>query len=421
MRILLSFEFLGLGGTETYTVTVARELERLGHDAAIHSPVGGDMVPSARAAGLEVLGLDRVPPACDLIIAGDAATALDLGERYREAVVVFVAHSVEHMLQAPPQIADRVDAVVVLNDRVRRAVEARAWHAPVVRLRQPVDRLRFTRLSPPRPRAARVLVSTNYITGPRSELIEEACRRAELELSWVGGTSTATPTPELAISAADVVMGLGRSVLEGMAAGRAAYVYGVLGGDGWVTPESYPAMEANGFAGTADPDITLDAERLAADLRRWSPGMGETNSDLTCAHHGVHEHATALVELAEQLGGDRRREVAPVAELARLVRLQWRSAGEAQRATYEASSLRSLLADRDRELRLLHEQHRRVEADLARAQALHAEAERAHRRTEAAAAELRGTRRYRLACRIAAPLDTLRAARRARHDASSEF
>ena len=416
MHILLSFEFLGLGGTETYTVTVARELERLGHEAAIYSPGGGDMVPSARAAGLEVLGQQQLPPACDLIIAGDAATALDLGDRYREAVVLFVAHSVEHMLQAPSQLAGRVDAVVVLNDRVRRAVEARAWHAPVVRLRQPIDRLRYTHLSPPRARAARVLVSTNYISGPRSELIREACRRAELELSWVGGTSTATPTPELAIGGADVVVGLGRSVLEGMAAGRAAYVYGVLGGDGWVTRQRYPAMEANGFAGTADPEVAFDADRLAADLRRWNPIMGETNSDLICAHHGVHEHAMALVELARQLGGDCRREVAPVAELARLVRLQWRSAREAHSAAYEASGLRSLLADRDRELSSLHERHRRVEADLARAQALHAQAERAHRQTEAVVAQLRATRRYRLACRLAAPLDTLRA----RHDARAD-
>ena len=433
MRILLSFEFLGLGGTETYTVTVARELERLGHQTAIYAHAGGEMVPSARAAGLEVLGARQLPPACDLIVAGDAATALDLGEHYREAIVVFVAHSAEYMLQAPPQIADRVDAVVVLNDRVRRAVQARAWHAPVVRLRQPIDRLRFTRLNPPRLHPATVLVSTNYVTGPRSRLIEEACRRAELELSWIGATSVATPTPELALGAADVVMGLGRSVLEGMAAGRAAYVYGVLGGDGWVTPERYPALEANGFAGTADPGVALDVDRLTADLQRWNPSMGEINSDLICAHHGVNEHAIALIELARELRGDRRREVTATAELARLVRLQWRSEGQARSAVREASSLRSQLADRDRELSSLREHHRRMEAELARAQAVlaraqavhaqaqavHAQAERAHRQTEAAVIELRATRRYRLACRLAAPLDAVRAARRARHDASS--
>ena len=39
---------------------------------------------------------------------------------------------------------------------------------------------------------------------------------------------------------ADIVVGYGRSVLEAMAMGRAAYVWDHAGGDGWVTPETYP-------------------------------------------------------------------------------------------------------------------------------------------------------------------------------------
>jgi hypothetical protein len=403
MRILLSFEFLGLGGTETYTVTVARELERLGHDTAIYTPGGGPMVESARAQGVRVLGREALPDACDAVIASDAATAHELAGRYREAFVVFVAHSVEHMLQAPPQLAECYGAVVVLNDRVRRAVQARAWHAPVVRLRQPIDRLRFSRLGPGRSSARTALVSSNYVTGPRLTLIEQACRNAGLELSRIGATNRATSTPELAIADADVVIGLGRSVLEAMAAGRAAYVYGNLGGDGWITPESYSMIEANGFAGTADERVVIDGDLLSDDLKRWNAAMGGLNRDLICAHHDVHEHAVALVDLAR---GERRRaprEVAPSEEMAHLVRLQWRSELRAVAGVREASSLRALLGDRERELAALKEQQRQTKGALAQAQAVRAEA-------EAALAYLRNTRRYRLACRVAAPLDSLRAA-----------
>jgi hypothetical protein len=36
MRILLSFEnFIGFAGTETYVLTVAKELDRLGHDVKV--------------------------------------------------------------------------------------------------------------------------------------------------------------------------------------------------------------------------------------------------------------------------------------------------------------------------------------------------------------------------------------------------
>lgn len=50
------------------------------------------------------------------------------------------------------------------------------------------------------------------------------------------------------------MIGLGRSALEGIAAGRPVIVHGVPGADGWVTPERYPAMESDGFAGLARPE-----------------------------------------------------------------------------------------------------------------------------------------------------------------------
>ena len=135
-------------------------------------------------------------------------------------------------LQVPPHLGDRCQAVVVLNDRVRRAVEARAWHAPIVRLRQPIDFARFNGIGPGRSTARTAVVVSNYLKGSRAEMIESACRASGLDVRWIGGEANPTPSPELAIAGAELVIGLGRSVLEGMAAGRAAYVYGVIGGDG---------------------------------------------------------------------------------------------------------------------------------------------------------------------------------------------
>ncbi len=252
MRVLLSFEnFAGFGGTETYTLTVAMELDRLGHDVAVYSPNHGAMAEFAREQGVRVIGRGELPRSFELLISSDAATCHELAGHCHDAVRIFVAHSVDVMLQAPPQLSDRCQAVVVLNDRVRRAVEARAWHAPIVRLRQPINLPRFEGLGPGRANAQTAVVLSNYLRGARARLIEDACRANELDVRWIGANGDPTPSPELAIAGAKLVIGLGRSVLEAMAAGRAAYVYGVIGGDGWVTPERYPAMEADGFAGTS--------------------------------------------------------------------------------------------------------------------------------------------------------------------------
>jgi hypothetical protein len=247
---------------------------------------------------------------------------------------------------------------------------------------------------------------TNTITGVRGELIEEACRANGLDVRWVGGTSERTPSPELAIAGARAVIGLGRCALEAMAAGRATYVYGVIGGDGWVTPESYPAMEADGFAGTALADVVIDGARLTDDLSRWDETMGQLNRDLIAAHHTAREHAIELVDLARSLEASPSVEPSNGEELAHLIRLQWHSDARAIENLAEADGLRSLLAQAD--AKLAQSEARAVaEADRLRSllAQMEAAATLAHERLEA----LQKTRRYRLACRIASPLDRLRA------------
>ncbi|HEY5317362.1 MAG TPA: hypothetical protein VIJ20_05245, partial [Solirubrobacteraceae bacterium] len=251
-------------------------------------------------------------------------------------------------------------------------------------------------LGPGRPVARTALVSTNYVEGPRARVIEDACRAGGLQLTWIGATSSSTATPEFAIAGADIVIGLGRSVLEAMAAGRAAYVYGVVGGDGWITPERYPAMEADGFAGTSVTEEIVDAERLAGDLADWDASMGEINRDLASAHHSAREHAIALVDLARTLERTPPAEPSLSDELAHLIRLQWRTEGRLTASRAEVARLRSALAEVELEAAAVH-----TESESLRTRLIEA---------EATLGVLRHTRRYRLATRIAAPWDRLRKA-----------
>ena len=393
MRVLLSFEnLISFGGAETYTLTLARELERLDHDVSIYSPNRGEMAQFARQQGIRVLGSGQLPPACDLVVACDAATCHELAGRYPDTLKIMVVHGADHMLVAPPGLAESCDALVVLNDRVARAVTARAWNAPILRLRQPIELWRFWGLGSAREVPRRVLVLTNYVEGARSQVIETACRARGLAVRWLGATTEASASPEAEIADADIVIGLGRSALEAMAAGRATYVYGVVGGDGWVTTKSYPAMEADGFAGTAFPDVQLDADRIAADLDRWDPRLGEYGRDLVSAHHHSREHAIALIEFARARPTGTVPPVAIGDELSHLVRLQWQHEVRANASTREATRMR-------------HELERQLAELERRLSDTHAELLAVQRRLES----LLRTRRYRLASRLALPVDRLRA------------
>jgi hypothetical protein len=438
VRILLSAEnFDAFGGTETYTHTVAQELMRLGHLVSIYTPNSGTMAELAAEKGIHTVGLTDLPSRCDVVLAQDAATCHELRTRYPEAVRVMTAHSRDHVLHETPQLAEVCHAVVVMNDRVGRWVRARPWHPPLTRMRQPIVLSRYSDLEPPRPRPRQVLVMSNYVTGPRGRLIEEACRLAGLETRWMGTTSEPSASPEQLLAKADVVIGLGRSVIEAMAAGRAVYVYGVLGGGGWVTPESYNEMEADGFAGLTDLRPTT-VERLASDLAAWRPDMGEANRDLVSANHSARTHAVELVELLCRLRGglparkssvsDRAFELtaghqAPTAtdEISRLLRLEWQTYTRGMHAIVEANRLRAEHEPREESLRDAVDRvavlDRELEGARARLAVLEEHLGDARvRMTEqdAQLQALRVTRRYRLACLICAPLDALRTGIRAR-------
>ena len=119
MRVLLSFENFALfGGTETYMLTVAAELDRLGHEAAIYSPNHGAMAELAREQGIPVLSRRALPGACDLVIASDAATCHELAGRYPGTPQVFRATSDLYDVSLPPNLPGVTSVVVALSERL---------------------------------------------------------------------------------------------------------------------------------------------------------------------------------------------------------------------------------------------------------------------------------------------------------------
>jgi len=282
-----------------------------------------------------VLDDGQLPASVDGVIAMDAAVSLRLAGRYPGTPQVFVAHSTFYDLQSPPQLPGLVATAVALNDRVATRLGSLGLRPPIVRLRQPVDVQWFRPGSPLPERPRRALLLSNRI-GARRDAVRTALERRGMAVEEVGAGGSLTTDPRAALLRADVVIGYGRSVLEGMACGRAVIVYDHRGGDGWVTSESYPRLESEGFAGAAIPKV-LDPRRFDELLAAYDPAMGAVNADLIVLHHKASHHAEALVGLF-----DGRLEPAEppgaLDEMARLVRLQYRAQEEALAANRRAAA-----------------------------------------------------------------------------------
>ncbi len=344
MKLLLATNHLGLGGSESYLFTVAEQLDRLGHSVSVFSTEPGAGVEVARERCIETIDEAGLGGDFDAALVQDAGVSLLLGDRCQAVPQLFVAHSESFDLQAPPQLEGLVSAVVALNDRVASRMRSFATDVEVVRLRQPIDTERFMPQAelPETPRRALLLSNTPH--ADRLAMLEGACAAAGLELARVGGPSGHTTDPRPALMGAEIVIGYGRSILEAMSCGRAAYVYDWHGGEGWVTAESYAEIESDGISGRSGRRV-IDAEMLARDLRGYEAAMGPVNHDLVISHHRANVHAQELVGLFERLAPRPPRPRGALEEMARLVRLEWRARGDAQALARENARLNALLGE----------------------------------------------------------------------------
>ncbi|HEY8764351.1 MAG TPA: hypothetical protein VIM18_09175 [Solirubrobacteraceae bacterium] len=402
--ILGTSHFTAPGGSETYLLTVAEQLQRLGHAVMIFAFEVGEMAELARSRGLRVAGgFATLPERCDALLVQDGPVAYELAGRYPGTPQVFRATSDLYDVSLPPNLPGVTSVVVALSERVAMRMRAVASRPKVIRLRQPIDTERFQSPSPPAQTPRRALLLGNYLGGARRAMIVAALAANGIEAHQVGRGSRTAIAPDRQIWDADIVIGKGRAALEGMAGGRAVYVYDEFGSDGWVTAESYPSMEEDNFAGLATP-LTPDAPALQADLSRYRAEMGIVNRDLAVREHGARAHACALSEIFSRLADAAPAPDAPLAEMARLVRAQWRT--EAR-----AGELERIQAATSAQLATLQEAHAKLQAEHAKRNTDYAilEAEKAEltRRCESLA-ELTATRRHRAGLRAGSWLDAVR-------------
>jgi hypothetical protein len=340
VRILIATRgFAHPGGSETYVLTVAEQFERLGHEVVIVTDEVGPFSAFAEDRGLVVRSsLDGLERWGDAAIVQDSILSYRLAELLPDTPQLFRAPSELHDMQLPPGLPGVVCDVVVCSDRVGDRIAALSIRPTVHRLRHPIDTERFMPAGVPRPAPRRAVLLGNYLRGERLEIVQGALEHAGVSVVQVGVLGETNLSPERAIWDADIVVAKGRAALEGMACGRPVFVFDQFGGDGWVTADRYPAMEADNFAGLSGPPIA-GRERLIEELSHYDPQMGLVNRELVIANHGARAHSHRLCELLEHVDPPVRSDGAPLRELARLVDMQWRT--EMRAVGFEDASRRA--------------------------------------------------------------------------------
>jgi len=323
MRILLANSTLALlAGTETATATLARELKRQGHDVACFAPQLGVVSDSLERDGIRCVdSLNRAKPFSivlepefnadfDLILSNHHEITTYLRERFPETFIVSTVHGVIHRIRdeqgqemiAPEHPAvGKADRFVAVSEEVKNVLfEQYGIEAEIIRNSFDLSRFRTER-KPAQPKPKQFLINTNYATRDDDEvkIIKAVADHYGAKLAAVGQNFVMTEDISKAIEDSDIVVGMGRSVLEGVAMGRLGIVHGRWGTGGIVSPDSVETLRKCNFSGRNSGGDFWTVERFIKEIDSlYTEDSLDWGQAYVASDHDIKDQAEKYLSLA---------------------------------------------------------------------------------------------------------------------------
>lgn len=328
LKILLGNNTLSLlAGSETWTYTLALQLKKLGHSVACFSPSLGIISQKLEKAGIHCyseLSAQGVKPFSvvfqeeekheyDVIIANHNSIVETLREKFVKTPIISTIHGIIHkddrggMAPEHPALNSGVNQFVAVSEEVRDILKGQ-YSIDSVIVRNFIDMKRFGSLPAPKAKPEQFLVNTNYSSREDAVvvLIRETAKLMGVKVTAIGENFTTTFDIERAIKDSDVVFGMGRSVLEGVAAGRLGIVLGRWGYGGIITEGSVETIRKQNFSGrnAIEGDMLPTPEELAKQIEQcYTPAILDWGKQYIAREHNVAFAADEYLRLADELTG----------------------------------------------------------------------------------------------------------------------
>jgi len=292
MRVLVSNHWLAQpGGTETFTYTLIRELQRTGHDVEYFCFHTGAF--SARLEQeLKVARASR--KRYDLILANHHTTVREL---CRRGLTIQTCHGVYPELEQPSPLAH---GHVAISSEVQDHLLRRGF--PSTLIPNGIDCERFRPVTPLRPQRPRVLSLCH--SEPAHRLVREASAALGWEFESLDKYQDRKWEVEQIMNAADLVVGLGRSGYEALACGRPLLIYdhreySEALGDGYFL-DCFPASLRCNCSGRALRRV-FTTETLAAELAKYHPDHGRLARQYAVDCFNIRLHVPRYLAFADSL------------------------------------------------------------------------------------------------------------------------
>jgi hypothetical protein len=300
LRVLITN--LGLwppSGTSLYVRDLALELARVGHTPLVFSSTAGEIADELRGNGITVTdNLGAIREAPDVIHGHHHAPTVAAVRRWPAVPAVFVCHDHTSRYDRTPLLPSIRRYFGVSRVCVERLVKEGIPEGRTGLLLNFVDIERFVPRGALPERPQRALVFSNYANaGSYLPAVEEACRRADLQLDVVGaGVDRIETSPEDLLGQFDIVFAKGKAAMEAMAVGAAVILCDLSGAGPMVTWAAFHGLRPLnfGFQTLRDP---VDADVLLREIARYDAADATRVRDLVRSEAGLAAAVDRLVAI----------------------------------------------------------------------------------------------------------------------------
>lgn len=338
LRILIGNNTLELlAGSETWTRTLALSLKTSGHHvecfSSLHGHISDELESHEIICHKEFRNHHRLwrqianRKRYDVIIANHFHIVNELRNAFPWTPIISTVHGIIHKMKdeqgiekmAPehPAIHADVDQFVGVSEEIRDILKQDFdIDALIIRNFFDLNYLKTTKAISPTPK--RFLFSSNYnkSLSPEVDIIRQVVKHYGAELINIGYHHSKVSDVREVIEGVDVVVGLGRTVMEGVAMGRIGLVHGHWGTGGVICKQNFESLRQCNFSGRNSKGRFMTPEEIIAEIdRNYTVENTQWGMDYVRREHNASEAAERHVQLARQLieKGRRYHKFAPVA------------------------------------------------------------------------------------------------------------
>lgn len=321
LRLLLATNHLqGWTGSETLLLTLVEGL----HEAGVHLVVYARYLDLAWAQSLVPAGVQLIDDLkqiqhlkFDVAHVQHNICLLDVRSAFPGLPIIFSSLGVLPFLEQPVPFELGVVRHLAISEEVQAHLIAQGVSADSIDvLHNLVCSRRFSPKQAIHPRPQHILVLSNNMDDARKSLLRSAADTIGASMRFVGRAESLTQNDlAIAINQADIVVSIGRGVIETMLCGRVPLVYDIHGGDGLVTPDNLGSLLTCNFSGRRHRK-EYDLPELLTEFAKYRSEYGEELRRLAEAQYGLNTHLPLLLSLYAQMACEK---VSVPAETLRLV------------------------------------------------------------------------------------------------------